>query len=687
MKKKKRTIIRISFYLFLSLIIGFSIGCKKKHTHDWVEATCARPKVCRLCGETEGDTLKHVLGHWEIYEEPTCDTIGIKIEICPLCKEELTLARIDPLGHDLVHYEALEPTCTESGHTAYDACTRCDYTTIESIEPLNHDLVHYEALEPTCTESGHTAYDACTRCDYTTIESIEPLNHDLVHYEALEPTCTESGHTAYDACTRCDYTTYVELPSGHNWIEATYDYPKTCTRCGITEGEPLPYFHYKLTKNYLLLGERTRISIDNYISLEEFEISYSVNDIISIDEYGSIYAIGQGETTVTLSLINYPQRYISFHFEVLQKKPVIISNFTKMSLGDIATIYLKDSNDTMDQYDFSFENGQILETTIDNRLKAIGYGDEIITIYLKSDPRVSSTFYLSVVNKDTNLLIYSENENGLMEARAQMQMTNSLNLSNLDLTWGTSDKNIAIVSEKGVVTGISEGYVSVYAKNNATKEVINYYIKIEGIADVDYISRFIHLALDENGVHETDPTGSYPSSDNYQKYGEWYHNNGEPWCATFVSWCWHFSGLSTDLLCKYQGCTAGMKWCTEQGIMHYVQDFDFGDIEMENGASSKQYAQTYQPISGDIVFFLSSGMSHTGIVIYADDTYLYTIEGNTSDQVAIKRWSLNDARITGYASPKYPEYSKEREDFSWIKEEKEDGTYWWKPVTLVEKVD
>ena len=649
MKKIQKITIRISFCLFLLLVVDFSISCKKKptHTHEWKEATCTEPKTCSLCHETEGVALGHVLGNWQRQTYPTCESFGFDVEVCTRCNEKLSIIRIDAWGHN---------------------------------------LVHYESLEPTCTEAGHTAYDACTRCDYTTITTIEPLDHDLVHHEKLEPTCTEAGHTAYDTCTRCDYTTYVELPSGHIWTEATYDYPKTCTRCGITEGDPLPYFHYTLTKDYLLLGERTRISIDNYSSLEEFDISYSNSEIISIDEYGSIYAIGEGETTVTLSLKNYPQRFISFNFEVLQKRPTFVSNFTKMDLGDIATIYFKEYDDEIEQYAFSFQNDQILEATTDYKLRAIGYGDEIVTIYLKSDPRVSATLYVSVVNGDTNLLLYSENENGLMEARAQMQMTNSLNLSNLDLTWGTSDKNIAIVSEKGIVTGISEGYVSVYAKNNQTKEVINYYIKIEGIADVDYISRFIHLALDENGVHETDPTGTYPSSDDYQKYGEWYHNNGEPWCATFVSWCWHFSGLSTDLLCKYQGCTAGMKWCTEQGIMHYVQDFDFGDIEMENGVSPKQYAQTYTPISGDIVFFLSSGMSHTGIVIYADETYVYTVEGNTSDQVAIKRWSLDDARITGYASPKYPEYAQQREDFSWIKEKKEDGTYWWKPVTLVEKV-
>lgn len=154
----------------------------------------------------------------------------------------------------------------------------------------------------------------------------------------------------------------------------------------------------------------------------------------------------------------------------------------------------------------------------------------------------------------------------------------------------------------------------------------------------------------------------------------------------FVSWCWYQAGLTNDILCKYQGCYTGMKWCTEKGIMHFVQDYTFAEA-LEGGVSSKQYAEDYKPVTGDIIFFLSSGMSHTGIAIYADDKYLYTIEGNTSDQVAIKRWSLNDARITGYAHPKYPEYSKEREDFGWIKDQKADGTYWWTEVAEKQKVD
>ena len=65
--------------------------------------------------------------------------------------------------------------------------------------------------------------------------------------------------------------------------------------------------------------------------------------------------------------------------------------------------------------------------------------------------------------------------------------------------------------------------------------------------------------------------------------------------------------------------------------MHFVQDYTFAEA-LEGGVSSKQYAEDYKPVTGDIIFFLSSGMSHTGIAIYADDKYLYT----ASEQVVVR---------------------------------------------------
>ena len=128
----------------------------------------------------------------------------------------------------------------------------------------------------------------------------------------------------------------------------------------------------------------------------------------------------------------------------------------------------------------------------------------------------------------------------------------------------------------------------------------------------------------------------------------------------FVSWCWYYCGLSNDIFERYCSCSAGKAWCEEKGIF--------------------KYKENYHPKTGDIVYFLSAGMGHTGIALYADEDYLYTIEGNSSNKVGIWRWSLNDARITGYGVPEYPDYDGVRKDYSWVKEQKEDGSYWWSPV-------
>ena len=60
------------------------------------------------------------------------------------------------------------------------------------------------------------------------------MGHDWV-----EATCTEPK-----TCSRCGET--EGEPLGHNWIEATYETPKTCSRCGATEGEPAQYRFFDL---------------------------------------------------------------------------------------------------------------------------------------------------------------------------------------------------------------------------------------------------------------------------------------------------------------------------------------------------------------------------------------------------------------------------------------------------------
>lgn len=122
----------------------------------------------------------------------------------------------DPNNHDLVHFRAKAPTCTEIGWDAYDRCIRCGYTTRKEL-PAQHDLKQHAAKAPTCTEKGWDAYDTCSRCDYTTYAELPALNHD---YQAVTvaPTCETDGYTVF-TCSRCkdSYTADPTDRLGHRF--------------------------------------------------------------------------------------------------------------------------------------------------------------------------------------------------------------------------------------------------------------------------------------------------------------------------------------------------------------------------------------------------------------------------------------------------------------------------------------
>ena len=70
---------------------------------------------------------------------------------------------------------------------------------------------------------------------------------------------------------------------------------------------------------------------------------------------------------------------------------------------------------------------------------------------------------------------------------------------------------------------------------------------------------------------------------------------------------------------------------------------------------SRYHAKDPKP--GDQIFFSTahskSNVSHTGLVEKVDGSKVYTIEGNTSDQVARRSYYLSDSYIVGYGRPAY----------------------------------
>lgn len=134
----------------------------------------------------------------------------------------------------------------------------------------------------------------------------------------------------------------------------------------------------------------------------------------------------------------------------------------------------------------------------------------------------------------------------------------------------------------------------------------------------------VDVAVGEIGYKE--------EGNNSTKYGKWYGMNGAAWCHIFVSWCANQAGIPTSVVPKTASTSTGMTWFKKKGLF--------------------KYKGKYTPKRGDIAYF-KTGRSHVGIVEKVSGNTLYTIEGNTSNKVARKTYSLSNATITGYGVPQY----------------------------------
>ena len=253
------------------IIIPMLPKCQHSYEAEVTAPTCIEngytTYTCVACGESYVADTVLALGH--VDENPkdfTCDACGVDIctdhdevtipavsstctesgltegKKCGICGDILVAQTVVPaIGHS---YDSVvtAPDCVNGGYTTY-TCSVCgDSYLADATEALGHTEELIAGKDATCTENGLTEGKKCSVCGETLVaqEAISALGHEystIVH----EPTCVELGYTTY-VCIPCGhfYTDDTVDATGHKWIEATTEAPKTCEVCGETEGEKLP---------------------------------------------------------------------------------------------------------------------------------------------------------------------------------------------------------------------------------------------------------------------------------------------------------------------------------------------------------------------------------------------------------------------------------------------------------------
>ena len=147
----------------------------------------------------------------------------------------------------------------------------------------------------------------------------------------------------------------------------------------------------------------------------------------------------------------------------------------------------------------------------------------------------------------------------------------------------------------------------------------------------DQATDLVEVARTQVGYHE--------GTNNYTKYNVWFGSLNDygynyAWCQTFVAWCANQAGIPTSMIPRVSGTVSGMDFFKKNGTWK-----DAG----------------ITPEKGDIIYFHSKSSSgyHVGIVANVSGGQISTIEGNSSDQVAERSYSVGSSTIVGYGCPEY----------------------------------
>lgn len=200
------------------------------------------------------------------------------------------------------------------------------------------------------------------------------------------------------------------------------------------------------------------------------------NQVASVDANGKVTALSLGLSLITATDKN--GKSTSIYLLVEDKPPVvateviieaigydIIDNTITINDGDrcqlTASILPFDTEDKTVKWESS--NTEVAYVNASGRVSAIGIGDAIITATTKNG--IEGIINVSVIIPVTSVSI-DQTENIIIDLGENVEFSATvlpIDVANKTVTWKSSNNDVAIVDENGIVTGISEGETSITA--------------------------------------------------------------------------------------------------------------------------------------------------------------------------------------------------------------------------------
>ena len=212
----------------------------------------------------------------------------------------------------------------------------------------------------------------------------------------------------------------------------------------------------------------------------------------------------------------------------------------------------------------------------------------------------------------------------------------------------TVSKNFSIISCWNDANKVSFSTNSKYIdkrnnnkKQESTSVIIkpdDYHGKTSGVGGVinsaggnSMADAFVNLAVAQKG----DP--SHVGGQKYWQFMGW--GSRVEWCACFVSWCIYNTNYNGTPMTQYITTKSS-------GVLTFIN-------ECQSNPKTTYHSRGYVPKRGDLIFFdwePDGSSDHIGIVQNSSNGTILTIEGNSSDAVNERTYSVNSSNVYGFCS-------------------------------------
>ena len=400
---------------------------------------------------------------------------SLYIELSKFCMDvlpdaELYMKDFGFLGwfrNDTVHTikmeGAKEPTCTEDGHSAKVWCPLCGAVEAEGgvIPATGHTEEIIPAVKPTCENPGLTEGIKCSVCGkiLKAQETGEPATgHAYGEWTVSEEaTCTKEGKKI-SVCQNCGDTQTETIPAPGHRKEIIPAKAPTCEEPGLTEGIRCSVCG-EILKEQKTEGEATGHNFGEY---KTTKAATALNTGVKTRTCG---VCGKEE------IITIPKLKATIKLNVTSIVLKVGQSTTKVKVSGLA------KGDSVASWKSG--NTSLVKVTSSGKITAgKKTGSTTVTVTLRSGKKavVKVKVQKSEV-KTTRISGLSSKVTLKVKKRITLKPVISPITSVQKITYATSNKNIATVSSKGVITAKKAGKVKITVKSGSKKYVITVTVK------------------------------------------------------------------------------------------------------------------------------------------------------------------------------------------------------------------